>query len=96
MTLKRAIAVIVGFTAFGAGTGVGAGYFLAIVFPAYYQTVFARSDGSDVDPVSLGVGLGLTQGMALGAIIGFATVSVLCWYDLRKREMRQLASEEAY
>ena len=93
MTPKKAIAIIVGFTAFGTGAGLSAGYFLAATFPAYYRTVFARADGSDVDPVSLGVGLGLTQGTGLGAVIGLATVFILCWFNLRKERLRLLASE---
>ena len=82
MTLSRAIAIIVGFAAFGAAVGLGVGYFLAINFPNYYQHMFSRN-GEDVDAVSLGVGLGLTQGLALGTITGVVTMCLLGWYDLK-------------
>ena len=95
MTLKRAIAVVFGFTAFGAGAGLAAGYFLATAFPGYYGTLFARPDGSEVDTVSIGVGLGLTQGMSFGAVIGVATVFVLCWFNLRKDALRLLALQHS-
>lgn len=77
MTFPRAVLLVAGTaaacTAIGAGIGAGMGYFN----PDYYRAVLPKS--TDLDHVSVGLGLGLTQGLAVGLVI----VGVLTWQHVR-------------
>ncbi|MBK8207884.1 MAG: hypothetical protein IPK87_14000 [Planctomycetes bacterium] len=81
MTFLRAMFIVavttVAFTAVGAGIGAALGYFN----PDYYRAVLPKS--ADMDQVSVGLGLGLTQGLAAGLLIGLAIVGVLTWQHVR-------------
>ena len=62
--------------------GAGLGYGLGTLAPDYYRSLLGGwSPG--FDPVSVGVGLGLTQGMAGGVVVGLAVVALLCWRETR-------------
>ncbi len=80
----RLIAVVM-FCAFGGGLlGVSAGLFLAILFPGYYAGVFELRSTGIAEVVPLGVGLGLTQGIGGGALVGLAIDAIGVWYTTRK------------
>lgn len=69
----------------GLGLGAALGYFL----PSYYRSVFANGDSATFDPLSVGIGQGLTQGIALGACIGVAILLGNYWFEIQKRKIEQ-------
>ncbi|HVX15814.1 MAG TPA: hypothetical protein VHC22_31820 [Pirellulales bacterium] len=73
----RAVLVVVGCTIACAAIGTSAGYLLGSFAPGYYRSVFRNGDAPGFDPVEVGIGLGLTQGLALGFIAGVIIVVVL-------------------
>ena len=68
----RLIAIVVFCTFIGGLLGASAGLFLAILFPSYYAGVFELRSTGIADAVPLGVGLGLSQGIGGGALVGLA------------------------
>jgi hypothetical protein len=100
MTLKKALAVIIGMTVVSGALGCLGGFLLGKFNPAYYRAVFKADERPDFDPVAVGMGLGLTQWSAAGVVLGVVLVLVLTWYDLRCRQIaadaaRTAAREEA-
>ncbi len=84
MTIRRAIGTILSCTLMLAMIGAGIGYGIGVLAPGYYRTVFFRSGREPgFQPVSVGVGLGLTQGTTGGVIVGLAVVALLCWRETR-------------
>lgn len=49
-----------------AAAGAGIGWVLGTFAPGYYRTVFRCGDSPEFNPVQVGVGLGLTQGLGPG------------------------------
>ena len=70
MTVARGfiITIVSGVTC----TAIGGlwGYVLGTFAPDYYRTVFRIPSGDRLDLAQAGLGLGLTQGLAAGLIIG--------------------------
>jgi len=100
MTLKKALSVIIGMTVLSGALGCLGGYLLGKFNPGYYRAVFHGGERPDFDPIAVGVGLGLSQWAAAGAVLGVVLVLVLTWYDLRCRQIaadatRAAAREEA-
>jgi hypothetical protein len=63
--------------------GAAVGYLLGQSMPGYYRSVFdARSD-PDFDPIAVGFGQGLTQGMVLGAAVGLVLVLSYWWKEAK-------------
>jgi len=57
---------------------------LAITAPDYYRGVFHAVNNPDFDPISVGVGLGLTQGIFAGLLVGCVVVFTVAWYRSRR------------
>jgi hypothetical protein len=89
MTIRIAVATVFGCTLLGAAIGVSLGYALGTLAPGYYRTVFRSGREPWFDPVSVGVGEGLTQGTAGGAGVGLAVVALLCWREVRLRRVEE-------
>jgi hypothetical protein len=53
--------------------------------PAYYRGVFRGGNQPLFDPVSVGVGQGLTQGAAGGVVAGLVLIAILAWRDTRPK-----------
>lgn len=87
MTVRSAIATIVGCTLVIATIGATVGYALGTRAPEYYRSVFRSGREPGFDPVSVGVGQGLTQGTAGGVAVGLAVVALLCWQEIRLRRV---------
>jgi hypothetical protein len=68
--------------------GAGVGFVLGNALPGYYRTVFPRMVGS---PEELGIGLGFTQGLMLGSVLGVAVALIVAW---RERGAAQRAGAE--
>jgi hypothetical protein len=83
MNVIKALATVVG-TAVGfgvAGTGIGA--FLGRFTPGFFRAVLPFRDPEGVDPLEMGIGLGLVNGLIWGMVIGVLIVAILCWRDVR-------------
>ena len=63
----------------GLAVGAGIGYFV----PNYYRSVFSSGNEPHFDPVAVGIGQGLTQGLGFGLIAGVALVVAFWWYKSR-------------
>ena len=85
MTVLRAFAIIAASGASCAFLGGLLGFLLGIAVPEYYRTVFGRGNAPGFDPVAVGVGLGTTQGLVGGLVIGVLVVFVVAWYNSRQR-----------
>ncbi len=76
MTIRSAIATIVFCTVLLASIGSGIGLTLGTFLPGYYRYVFRSGDESWFDPVSVGTGLGRTQGTIWGIVVGIVLVAL--------------------
>ena len=85
MTITRGFVItIVSGIAFACLGGV-AGYALGIFVPDYYRLVFRIPEGVAISPTQAGLGLGITQGGAVGLIVGLVIVLAVAWYNSRIR-----------
>jgi hypothetical protein len=84
MTLTRGFLIIVlsGVT-FAAGGGL-LGYALGVLAPGYYRGVFPSGREPGFDPVAAGLGLGISQGMICGVVVGSIVVLAVAWYNSRR------------
>lgn len=88
MSPSKAISVVlVAALAFAAvGTLIGAG--LGSFCPGYYRAVFRDGDSPDFNPLQVGVGLGITQGVACGVATGIVILGILAWKEVRRSEAK--------
>jgi hypothetical protein len=83
--LLVALAAIASCTLLVAVIGATVGYGLGKINPSYYRSVFRNGREAGFDPVSIGVGQGLTQGTAGGVVVGLALVALLSWRETRRQ-----------
>ena len=87
MSLKKALAIVLvttaGFTLLGSVIGAALGQWA----PGYYRVMFPAADHPDFPTVQVGVGLGLTQGLAAGVLVGLIVVALLIWNDRSPAEV---------
>ncbi|MBI3865465.1 MAG: BON domain-containing protein [Planctomycetia bacterium] len=83
MTIRKALATILGCILAGAAFGSALGYGIGKLAPEYYRAVFHAGMEPGFDPVSVGIGLGLTQGAPGGLFIGLVLVALFCWREIR-------------
>lgn len=69
--------------------GAGFGYLLGVVAPDYYRTVFRVPPEIEFDPTQAGLGLGATQGLGVGLLIGLVIVVSVAWYHSRMDVAKQ-------
>ena len=81
--IRKAIATIVGCVLSGAVLGGSLGSLLGKCAPGYYRAVFVGAIEPGFDPVSVGFGLGLTQGAFCGVAVGLAVVALSSWREVR-------------
>jgi hypothetical protein len=81
MTIRKAIGTVLLCTLLIGAVGTSIGFGLGKFSPGYYRAVCRNGYEAGFDPVSVGVGLGLTQGITGGIIVGLATVALLCWRE---------------
>ena len=82
--IKGFFIVLLSTFLFGFG-GALIGYTLGVVAPGYYRGVFPSGREPWFDPVAVGFGLGLTQGLICGVVVGAVVVLAVAWYNSRRR-----------
>lgn len=83
MTVLRGFAIAVASgVAFGLGGGL-VGYAVGRWLPDFFRTIFRIPEHADFDPVQVGLGLGLTNGLLLGVGVGLVVVIAVTWYNVR-------------
>lgn len=83
MSIRSAFLTVFGFLAVGGVVGTAAGYAIGRHFPDALRAQFRSMREDGLDPVHVGVGIGLPQGMMLGALAGVAVVAILAWQSAR-------------
>lgn len=84
MTVARGF-FIIGISAFVCAlVGMLIGLTLGINAPGYYRTVFRGGNSPDFNPEQVGIGLGLTQGVIAGLVIGCVVVLAVSWHNSRR------------
>ena len=86
MNIRRAVIFCVSTTLVFTILGGLVGYCLGRFLPDYYRSVFRNGGDSDFDPIAVGLGLGLSQGITAGAILGVVVLVGMLWHDRRTRE----------
>lgn len=83
MGLLRAIVAV--FTTAISGMAVGGflGAAIGKMMPTYYESVFSHGGEPGFDAGAVGIGQGLTQGLAFGAVIGLAVVAMEHWKEIK-------------
>ena len=83
MNLTKALATIVGMAVgFGAaGTAIGA--LLGKVAPGFFRQLLPLRDPASFNPMELGIGLGLTNGLGWGLAVGVLLVAIIAWKETR-------------
>ena len=75
MTARNALAAVLSGGIVFACIGGATGALIANVAPEYYRTVFRYRDLASFNPLQVGIGLGVTQGIWAGVAISFAVLA---------------------
>lgn len=70
ISVLKAIAVTAGCGLGGGLFGAGLGYALGRFAPGYYRLVIRNGDRPGFNPEAVGLGLGATQGVVVGLVVG--------------------------
>jgi hypothetical protein len=85
MSALRILGTIVASTAVFAIGGGAIGLAIGTFWPGYYASVFPGiADEPGFDPVSLGLGLGLSQGAIAGLLIGCFVALLAAWVSVHR------------
>jgi hypothetical protein len=88
MTAISALKTVLVWSIAFACVGGLVGATIGVVAPEYYRTVFRRGDSRNFNALQVGVGLGVTQGVASGCAISLAVLTLLAWRDIRTARPR--------
>src|SRR5436309_1562757 len=82
---KGFLIIILSGVVFALG-GAIIGRTIGFYMPGYYRAVEPRGNEPWFDPVTVGLGHGLTQGLTCGLVIGALVVLAVAWYNSRRSE----------
>jgi hypothetical protein len=77
------VGTVFGSAVAGGVLGLLIGAALGAFAPGYYRSIFINGDSPSFDPLAMGIGLGLTQGVFLGGLVGIVLVALFYWYRSR-------------
>ena len=83
MTVVRGFVITLASSLAFACVGAAVGYTLGSVAPDYYRTVFRIPPEASINTAQAGLGLGITQGLGTGLIVGLVIVVAVAWYNSR-------------
>ncbi len=93
MNVTKALTTVVG-TAAGFGiAGTLIGMLLGKIAPGFFRQMLPLRDPGSFNPLELGIGLGLTNGLGWGVVVGVLLVAILAWKETRL--VRKEAQEKA-
>lgn len=85
LTLWRATSYVLMTSGGGMVLGGSFGLLIGFFIPEYYRTIFRQLDGPTFNPLAMGGVLGATQGLIVGAGIGFVILIIYVWYLTRRK-----------
>ncbi|MFO0852095.1 MAG: hypothetical protein U0871_26555 [Gemmataceae bacterium] len=85
MTVRTAFLTVIGFLLAGGLIGGGTGYVVGAYFADALRVQFRQLRDDALNPVQVGVGIGIPQEWMLGALAGVAVVAILAWHASRTR-----------
>ncbi len=88
MTLRKGLATVIGCATGGAVVGGLLGYAIGVLTPDAYVAMFRLPLDGQINPAEIGIGLGIGQGLILGAAIGILLVAIVAWYEVRTKQNR--------
>ena len=83
MTVAKALITVFLTAAVLGVTGGLVGLALGEWTPDYVRQMFPRGDHPDFDPVQMGVGAGVNQGLIWGIVVGLVIVGLVSWHQSR-------------
>jgi hypothetical protein len=81
---KGFLIVILSGIAFALAGGL-IGWTIGTAMPGYYRAVMRSGNEPWFDPVAVGLGAGLTEGLVCGVMVGCVIVLAVAWYNSRQR-----------
>jgi hypothetical protein len=84
MTWGKGILIVAGTMIVGAIGGTAIGTLLGLFLPGYYRSVFGGGNMPGFDPVAVGIGQGLSQGIVFGTLVGLALVAAIAVFRSRR------------
>lgn len=81
MTITKAILAVLICMIIGAIIGGSVGFLIGYFTPHALAIQFRL--GNDFNPVQVGVGIGIPQGLMLGSAVGVALVAIISWREVR-------------
>ena len=95
MTLSRAGIFLLSTTVLCGVGGGTVGWLLGRYLPGYYRFVVGdAAERPDFDPVAVGVGSGVTQGLLAGLAVGCIVVVAVSYFDHLNRRRRTSYRED--
>ncbi len=89
MTVVRGFVITLSSAVAFAAAGGLAGFLLGRFAPDYYRAMFRMPPDLPLDLAKLGLGLGATQGFALGLLTGLVIVVSVAWYQSRANAVKE-------
>lgn len=83
MTARKALLMVLFWGVTFASVGGVIGATLGTVAPDYYRSVFRDGHAANFNPFQVGIGLGVTQGLACGVAMALGVLALLAWRDHR-------------
>lgn len=83
MTAKNALGIVLLWGVTFAVVGGLIGATLGLVAPEYYRSVLRDGHSPNFNPLQVGIGLGVTQGLASGVAIALGVIALLVWRETR-------------
>jgi hypothetical protein len=83
MQFSRAVGWIAVTAVLFSAIGAFVGWLIGTKMPGYYRSVFGGGSDPSFDPVAVGFGQGLTQGLILGASVGLVLVLANWWKEAK-------------
>jgi hypothetical protein len=80
----RAMATVAACGIAFAAIGTAIGYAVAVALPDYYRSVFHGRSQPDFSPTDVGIGLGCSEGLIAGAVVGCVAALALAWRRHRR------------
>ena len=83
MTVAKGFATMLASVVICSGVGAVVGYAIGRLLPAFFRAMLPGGGREDADPIQVGIGLGLVNGIWLGVAVGGVIVACVTWYSVR-------------